>query len=208
MLIIPVGRAVSVGRRASDPRAGTTDPLHRQLARLLVLGFNESSPAWPTLEAGLQTVIEVLHDGFVRAAVDDSDADKTPPAGSLPRPRKVLGWVGGILAYSGRVCELHPLVVDPAHRGTGIGRALVDAFEAEARTRGALTAWVGADDEIRGTSLGEVDLYEDLPTRLSTARVIDRHPLGFYRKLGYTLAGVLPDANGRGKPDLFLAKRL
>ena len=34
------------------------------------------------------------------------------------------------------------------------------------------------------------------------------HPFAFYRKLGFVLAGVLPDANGRGKPDIFMAKRL
>jgi hypothetical protein len=35
-----------------------------------------------------------------------------------------------------------------------------------------------------------------------------RHPLAFYRALGYTLVGVVPDANGPGKPDLLLAKRV
>jgi hypothetical protein len=27
------------------------------------------------------------------------------------------------------------------------------------------------------------------------------HPFAFYRKPGFALAGVLPDANGRGKPE-------
>jgi aminoglycoside 6'-N-acetyltransferase I len=35
-----------------------------------------------------------------------------------------------------------------------------------------------------------------------------RHPYEFYQKLGFIIAGVMPDANGRGKPDIFLSKRV
>jgi aminoglycoside 6'-N-acetyltransferase I len=34
------------------------------------------------------------------------------------------------------------------------------------------------------------------------------HPFLFYRKLGYTVTGVVPDANGPGKPDILMSKRL
>jgi hypothetical protein len=34
------------------------------------------------------------------------------------------------------------------------------------------------------------------------------HPFLFYRKLGYVVTGVMPDANGRGRPDIFMSKRL
>jgi aminoglycoside 6'-N-acetyltransferase I len=177
-------RIIPVGREAQ--------PLHRHLARLLVLGFDQQ--AWPSLEAGHETVREVLHDGFLRAAIGDDD--------------RVLGFVGGIPAYGGRVWEMHPLVVDPGEQRRGVGRALVTAFEAEARERGALTAWVGADDERGATTLGGVDLYANLPASLAGANATGRHPIDFYRQFGYVVAGVLPDANGRGKPDIFLAKRL
>ncbi len=32
--------------------------------------------------------------------------------------------------------------------------------------------------------------------------------LEFYQKVGYTVVGVVPDANGLGKPDILMAKRI
>ena len=34
------------------------------------------------------------------------------------------------------------------------------------------------------------------------------HPFLFYRKLGYVVTGVMPDANGRGRPDIYMSKAL
>ncbi len=122
----------------------------------------------------------------------------------------VLGW-GGILEpiYEGRVFELHPLVVEPALRGRGIGRALVSALEEAARGKGGITIYLGSDDEgVEGeTSLAGVDLYDDLAGKLRSFRP-GRHPAGFYLKLGYAIIGVMPDANGPGRPDIFLGKKL
>ncbi len=166
-----------------------------QMARLLVDGFRVIAPdAWPTLESGLETVREVLALGFCRVALDESGA--------------VVGWIGGLPQYGGHVWELHPLVVDPAQQGQGIGRALVLDFEEQAQARGGLTILLGSDDEANLTSLSGVDLYDDLPSQLVQACGNRPHPLEFYRGLGYTIVGVVPDANGRGKPDIILAKRV
>lgn len=74
--------------------------------------------------------------------------------------------------------------------------------------RGALTLWLGSDDEIGETSLGDVDLYTDLPAKLASFRSGGDHPADFYRRLGFRIVGVIPDANGRGKPDIFFEKRI
>ena len=162
-----------------------------QAAVLLVDHFDEPR-GWPTLTAAREEVANVVHDGFARAGVED---------GTL------LGWIGGLPEYFGRVWELHPLVVHREHRHRGIGRVLVEAFETEAARRGALTFTLGTDDDSGMTSLAGIDLYEDLPRHIAELRDLGRgHPFLFYRKLGYVVTGVMPDANGRGRPDIFMSK--
>lgn len=38
--------------------------------------------------------------------------------------------------------------------------------------------------------------------------IADLDPHGFYEKLGFMIVGVMPDANGIGKPDIYMAKRV
>jgi aminoglycoside 6'-N-acetyltransferase I len=93
-------------------------------------------------------------------------------------------------------------------RRQGIGRALVADLEARVRERGATTLWLGTDDEDGRTSLAKTDLYPDPLQHLAAIRNLRRHPYGFYEKLGFVVVGVLPDANGFGKPDILMAKRV
>jgi aminoglycoside 6'-N-acetyltransferase I len=121
---------------------------------------------------------------------------------------QILGWVGAIPEYS-HAWELHPLVVRADVRGQGIGRALVTALEARLRERGALTLYLGTDDDgpAPGTSAGGVDLYPD-PLAYATKLEVFAHPVGFYQRLGFVVVGLIPDANGPGKPDVWMAKRV
>lgn len=170
--------------------------LIRQAAQLLVDAFIEHWPgAWQTLEAGLEEVHEMLiPERIFRVAVDDD--------GNL------LGLIGGIPEYEGNVWELHPLAVQPSMQGKGIGRALVQDFEEQVRQRGGLTIMLGTDDEDDMTSLSNVDLYENTWEKIRDIRNLKGHPFEFYQKMGYTIIGVMPDANGRGKPDIYMGKRV
>jgi aminoglycoside 6'-N-acetyltransferase I len=173
--------------------AGEPSPILEEAATLLVTEFHEPR-GWPTIEKARDEVAAVLDQGFARVMLDAGE---------------VLGWIGGLPEYEGRVWELHPMVVRRAHRRRGIGRALVAAFEAEARRRGALTATLGTDDDAAMTSLAGVSLYDDLPGRLAAIRDLGRqHPFLFYRRLGYVVTGVVPDANGIGRPDILMSKSL
>jgi aminoglycoside 6'-N-acetyltransferase I len=168
----------------------------REAAALLVDGFREHWPhAWPDLASALEEVREMLaKDRICRVAVDEAGA--------------AVGWIGGIPGYSGRVWELHPLVVRADFRSRGIGLALVRDLEERARERGGLTLMLGTDDEANMTSLGGADLYPNPLAHLGRLRNLRRHPFEFYRKAGFAVVGVIPDANGFGKPDIYMAKRL
>lgn len=170
--------------------------LVEQVSAILVAGFAEHWPGgWPDLEAARADVrASGAPDRISRVALDDEG--------------RVLGWIGGFPEYRGHVWQLHPLVVAPEWQGCGVGRALVTDFEAQVRTRGGLTVWLGSDDVDDMTSLAGVDLFSDVLDRLRSLRNRKRHPFEFYQKLGYVVVGALPDANGLGKPDIFLAKSL
>lgn len=172
------------------------DPLVPQAAQLLVDGFKEHYPeAWPTLKDGLNEVHEMLaSDRILRVALDDQ--------GSL------MGLIGGIPQYDGLVWELHPLVVRPGLQTKGIGTALIRDFEEQVRSRGALTITLGTDDDDNQTSLSNVDLYTDTWKKINEIKNLNRHPYEFYQKMGYVITGVMPDANGVGKPDIFMSKRI
>ena len=168
----------------------------REAAALLVEAFADHDPApWPDLDAALKEVRESFEmDRISRVAIGEDGT--------------VLGWIGGLRQYHGYVWELHPLVVAPAFQRRGIGRALVADLEARVRERGGITLWAGSDDETGQTSLAGVDLYDNLPERISTIQNPGGHPYEFYQRLGFTIVGVMPDANGLGRPDIFLAKRI
>jgi aminoglycoside 6'-N-acetyltransferase I len=156
--------------------------LIEQTAALLVAAFAEHwADSWPDLESARAEVRESLTpDRISRIAIDETGT--------------VLGWIGGQPQYDGNVWELHPLAVHPAHQRRGIGRALVADLEALVRARGAHTLWLGSDDQDR--------------KHIASIKNLGNHPYEFYQKLGFVIVGVMPDANGPGKPDIYMAKRV
>jgi len=169
--------------------------LINQAALLLLNEFRNRTEDWQDLGSARQEVLaSVAPDRISRVLVDDAGA--------------ALGWIAGTPLYGGRVWEIHPLVVSGAHRRRGIGRALVADLERLVAARGALTLWAGSDDENNETTLSGTDLYPDIPGSIQNIGNLRQHPYEFYLRLGFRIAGVLPDANGRGKPDIFLAKRV
>ncbi|MGH2617982.1 MAG: GNAT family N-acetyltransferase [Thermomicrobiales bacterium] len=174
----------------ADLQPRDTDAID-QAAALLMAAF----PDWtPTMKAARDEIVEALAPNRICLAARSGAA--------------VLGWVGGLPEYS-HAWELHPLVVREDARGRGIGRALVAALEERVRARGALTLYLGTDDDgpLPGTSAGGVDLFPNVLSHAVNLRSLD-HAAGFYRRLGFEVVGLIPDANGHGKPDVLMAKRI
>ncbi|MBV7335928.1 GNAT family N-acetyltransferase [Chloroflexi bacterium TSY] len=161
----------------------------------MVESFREPSPSWiPDIETALAEIQESFEEGKISIiALDEQDL--------------VLGWVGANHSYA-KVWELHPLVVRLSHQGRGIGRLLVQELERRVREKGAVTLRLGTDDLVGTTSLYGIDLYPNVWEHMAHIQNIGDHAFGFYQKIGFTIIGIVPDANGFGKPDILMAKRL
>ncbi len=163
----------------------------QQAAALLVDLLPEG---WATMDEALKEVADSFPDERIsRVAVEDDE---------------LVGWIGGLERYGGHVWELHPLVVKRERQSRGIGRALVTDFEERVRERGGHTIYLGTDDKRGQTTLAGLELYPEPLAHAARLENPGRHPYGFYQKVGYTVVGVIPDANGFGKPDIFMAKRI
>ncbi|AYB44453.1 GNAT family N-acetyltransferase [Paenibacillus lautus] len=164
----------------------------RDVAHLLLEGFTE---AWNDIDECLFEVEETLNEDRVsRVAVNAEGI--------------VIGWIAGSSSYDGNVWDIHPLIVHKDYRNKGIGKALVLDFENCVREKGGITIFLGSDDENNSTTIFGQDLYPEVLDNLKQIQNKKDHPLEFYKKIGFSVVGVLPDANGFGKPDMFMAKRV
>lgn len=188
------------GSAADEFRVAPLDPADatsvERAAALLVEGFREHAPrAWPDMEAARDELRQCLNpEWIILGAFDASGA--------------LVGWIGGQPQYYGDAWELHPMVVDERFRRRGVGRLLVRELERRLRERGVLTLYLGTDDEDGRTSLGGVEIFPGVLERLQALRNLRGHPFEVYQRLGFEVIGVIPHANGFGRPDIYMAKTL
>lgn len=160
-------------------------------AALLVEAFPHS---WPTPGDGLEEIECCLEPSRIALVAWEEG--------------RVVGFVGAIPQYGVTGWELHPLVVAEGFRGRGVGTRLVRELERRVAEAGGLTLYAGSDDEFGRTSLSGCDLFDRTWERIRDIQNPGGHPYEFYLKLGYAIVGVIPDANGWGKPDIWLARRI
>jgi aminoglycoside 6'-N-acetyltransferase I len=170
--------------------------LNGQMADILLDGFSDTGTvAWSTLEECFEEVRDSLNGKKIsRIAINDSG--------------EVLAWTIGAEIYDGHTWELELLVVRWNAKRKGIGRKMLEDFEEQVRLRKGTVVFLGSDDENNRTSLGGIDLYPNPLEHLANIKNIGGHPFEFYQKCGYSIVGVVPDANGFGKPDIYMTKRI
>jgi aminoglycoside 6'-N-acetyltransferase I len=165
-----------------------------QLAQVTLASALTHTALWLTdLDAAREELADALVPGKTALALLDGDA--------------AIAWVAAAPDW-GRSWELHPLIVAVDHQRRGHGLRLVREIEDIARATDALTMLVGTSDTVEATSLSNVDLYEHPGSRLDGMTVRTPHAVEFWRRAGYTIVGVLPDAEGPGLPSIQLSRRL
>jgi aminoglycoside 6'-N-acetyltransferase I len=167
------------------------------LTRLTYDAARGHNPAWlPTLQDAEETVREALAPQTLCRVLMDGD--------------KPIGWISATPQGHG-VWELHPILVAPAHQRRGHGRRLVAEIERLALAQGARTMILSTADAVRATTIGGIDLFANPLNALAAIDVTDAkagHAYQFWVKVGYSLVGVLPDAEGPGIPSIQCAKML
>lgn len=166
-----------------------------QAAEILTNTFNGlNKNAWPDIEHAKKEVLECIEEPNICIG--------------LCADHQLCGWIGLRPMYE-KTWELHPLVVEKRFQRQGIGRRLIAEIEKIAKERGIIGIVLGTDDETESTSLSRVDITEsNLWHEIAHIKNINNHPYEFYKKCGYFIVGIIPNANGRHKPDIWMWKNL
>lgn len=166
-----------------------------QAAHILTRTFRElGNYTWPDYQSARREVVSCIQGPNICVGLCEGDA--------------LLGWIGLRPLYK-LTWEIHPLVVDSQHKGQGVGRYLVKNIERIAKNRGIIGIVLGTDDEQFRTSLSQVTIRrENIWEEIKKIRNLRHHPYEFYEKCGYMIVGVVPDANGKHKPDIWMWKGL
>lgn len=122
---------------------------------------------------------------------------------------RVIAFVGVLRHVFPYAYQIEPLIVKEPFRGQGVGGRLLELIEFKLKDEGVRTLFITGPDTTGETSLYNKDLFdgEGIVHHLSTVDY-GHEALSFYTKRGYQVSGVIPEANGAGKPEIMLAKRI
>jgi aminoglycoside 6'-N-acetyltransferase I len=169
--------------------------LMEEAAHILFTAFQTmNGTAWPAPASALQEVKECIAAPNMCIGICVNNV--------------LAGWVGLRPMYE-KTWELHPLVIAPQHQHKGLGTLLIRELEEKAREQGIIGILLGTDDETYSTSLSQQELTGDnICHAIMNIRNMKKHPYEFYQKCGYVIVGVIPNANGVRKPDIWMWKNL
>jgi len=124
----------------------------------------------------------------------------------IKQENQLIGWVGLRPMYE-KTWELHPMVIKKEFQEKKYGRKLLNELEKVASQKGIIGIVAGSDDETNSTSLSEKEINgENIFDEIRNIKNYKNHPFEFYIKCGYSIIGIIPNANGKNKPDIWLWK--
>jgi aminoglycoside 6'-N-acetyltransferase I len=146
-----------------------------------------------------------LNEEIALKTVDESIADENISIG-IKVNNQLIGWAGLMPMYK-NTWELHPMAILPKFQGKSYGKILLNEIEKIAQKKGIIGIFVGSDDETNKTSLSEVEITKDnIFEEIKRIKNYENHPYEFYMRCGYSIIGIIPNANGSKKPDILLWK--
>jgi len=172
-----------------------SNEMQLQAARILKNTFlDKGGSAWPTITKAIEEVEDCCKEPNICIGLCENG--------------KMLGWIGLRPMYD-KTWELHPLVVETKYQRKGIGRRILEEVENKAKEKGIEGIVLGTDDELNKTSLSDKELNEEnIFEEIQSIKNKNKHPYEFYKKCGYIIVGVIPNANGNKKPDIWMWKRI
>jgi len=175
----------------------TDEKLLEALALLSHKAAREHSPEWLcTIDTAMQELQRASEDNVLtRVAIEAG----TPKGWIAAHPQGHGSW------------EIHPLLVDPAASGKGYGRVLVQDIERQMRSQGGISVFLSTSDATHSTTVSDVDLYTNPLNALRHISIRDTssgHAFQFWQRVGFTIVGIIPDAEGVGVPSIQMAKKL
>jgi aminoglycoside 6'-N-acetyltransferase I len=149
---------------------------------------------WPTIASAIKEVNECIENRNICIGILIDN--------------KMVGWIGLRPMYE-KTWELHPLVVSNEYQNKGVGKILMNEIEKMAKGKGLIGIVLGTDDENDKTSLSKVDINnKNICSEIANIKNLNHHPFEFYQKCGYFIIGIIPNANGKNKPDIWMWKNI
>ena len=164
-----------------------------QAAKILLESF-QGANMWPDLDnqQAKETVVDCIADDNICIGIKINS--------------HLIGWIGLRPLYR-KTWELHPVAIKPEFQRKGYGKILMNELEKIAQKKGIIGIVAGSDDETNKTSISQADITsENLFDEIKNIKNYHNHPFEFYIKCGYSIIGIIPNANGPQKPDILLWK--
>jgi aminoglycoside 6'-N-acetyltransferase I len=165
-----------------------------QAVKLLLDTFPKAN-MWPDLDEKM--AIETVNESILEENI----------CVGLKINNELIGWCCLTPSYWGKTWDLHPFVISTKFQGKGLGKKLMGEIEKLVQEKGAIGIILDSGDEEKLTSLSEKEINEaNIFEEIKNIKNIRNHPYEFYKKCGFMIYGIIPNAYGVNKSSILMWK--